>query len=202
MALCISGDQFIVQNFGNEGKTMMTNGMCGPPAQGNCSYVGTPSWPAALASSPDIVTIMLGTNDAKAFNWFGVQKAGDSYEQDYINMIRTVQALPSRPQVFVMTLVPLFEPYPYEMDPNVINSIISPLPTGVIGRVAAATGVRVVDIHSVFVAAGFDKSITCDGCHPVDGAFLACACLALSAYVMNCSARPGLAVFSCFHSSM
>ncbi len=34
------------------------------------------------------------------------------------------------------------------------------------------TGVPVIDIHSVFVAAGFDKSITCDGCHPVDGAFM------------------------------
>ena len=151
---------------------MLTNGQCGPPVQGNCSYVGTPTWPAALASSPDIVTIMLGTNDAKAFNWFGVQKAGDSYEQDYVNMIRTVQALPSKPKVLIMTLVPLYEPYPYDMDPKVVNDVISAMPSGVVARVAAATGVPVIDIHSVFVAAGFDKSITCDGCHPVDGAFL------------------------------
>ncbi len=61
----ILGSNYVVSNFGNSGKTMLTNGLCGPPPGGNCSYVGTSSYPAALASTPDIVTIMLGTNDAK-----------------------------------------------------------------------------------------------------------------------------------------
>ncbi len=59
------GASYNVSNYGNSGKTMLTNGLCGPPAGGNCSYVGTPTWPAALVSQPNIVTIMLGTNDAK-----------------------------------------------------------------------------------------------------------------------------------------
>ena len=59
------GSDFVVTNFGDSGKTMLTNGLCGPPAAGNCSYVSTATWPAALASNPDIVTIALGTNDAK-----------------------------------------------------------------------------------------------------------------------------------------
>lgn len=64
------GPNYIVQNFGNSGHTMLKNGLCGPPPAGNCSYWGTPQWAAAQASTPDIVTIMLGTNDAKNFNWF------------------------------------------------------------------------------------------------------------------------------------
>ena len=94
------GSAFAVGNFGNSGKTMLKDGLCGPPASGNCSYVGTPTWPAALSSSPDIVTIMLGTNDAKQFNWFGIQdNTSDSYVLDYLRMIKTLKALPTKPKV-------------------------------------------------------------------------------------------------------
>jgi hypothetical protein len=44
-----------VSNFGNSGKTMLKNGICGPPPAGDCAYWDTPSWPAAQASTPDIV---------------------------------------------------------------------------------------------------------------------------------------------------
>ncbi len=49
-----------------------------------------------MASTPDIVTIMLGTNDAKTFNWFGVQEAGDSYAADFTAMINGFRSLASR----------------------------------------------------------------------------------------------------------
>lgn len=64
-----------VSNFGNSGKTMLKKGLCFASG-GDCSYWNQPTWPAVLASEPDIVTIMLGTNDAKEFNWFGVQSQG------------------------------------------------------------------------------------------------------------------------------
>jgi hypothetical protein len=57
------GPGYVVGNFGNSGKTMLKRGLCGPPAGGDCAYWDTPTWPAALTSQPDIVTIMLG--------WFG-----------------------------------------------------------------------------------------------------------------------------------
>lgn len=49
---------------------MLKQGLCGPPPSGDCSYWDTPTWPALLNSTPDIVTIMLGTNDAKTFNYW------------------------------------------------------------------------------------------------------------------------------------
>lgn len=55
------GSNFSVTNYGNSGRTMLKRGLCGPPASGDCSYWDTPTWPAALDSTPDIVTIMLGT---------------------------------------------------------------------------------------------------------------------------------------------
>ena len=77
------GSKYNVSNLGNSGKTMLKKGICGgggaghfSPANlkcgGDCSYwdqkgtcCGTTGMAGALASTPDIVTIMLGTNDAK-----------------------------------------------------------------------------------------------------------------------------------------
>lgn len=166
----ILGSSFQVTNFGNSGKTMLTDGLCGPPPAGNCSYVGTPTWPAALASQPDIVTIMLGTNDAKEFNWFGIQdNTSDSYVLDYMRMIKTVKALPSNPKIFLLTLVPLYTPYPYAMNATVINNIVSAVPGGIVAQIASIADVGLIDVHAAFDSYG--PNITCDGCHPTDDGY-------------------------------
>lgn len=60
------GSEFEVINFGNGGKTLLNKGLCGPPPTDDCSYVSTSTYQQALQSNPDILTIMLGTNDAKS----------------------------------------------------------------------------------------------------------------------------------------
>jgi lysophospholipase L1-like esterase len=55
----------------------------------------------------DIITIMLGTNDAKYCNWYGPvngkpQGAGTQFKEDYIKMIKLFKALPTHPKVFVV----------------------------------------------------------------------------------------------------
>jgi hypothetical protein len=50
-----------------------------------------------MASRPDIVTIMLGTNDAKDLNW-GNYSVGE-FGTDYGELIAAVKALPTRPKV-------------------------------------------------------------------------------------------------------
>lgn len=66
---------------------------------------------------------MLGTNDAKEFNWIGVQNEGDSYEKDYKEMIKNFKDLPSNPKVYLMVPPPLKRPYPYKMNKTVINEV-------------------------------------------------------------------------------
>jgi len=162
------GSGYNVSNYGNSGKTMLTQGLCGPPPSSNCSYVGTPTWPEALVSKPDLVTIMLGTNDAKEFNWFGIQNnQADSYLLDYITMIHKLKTLTPVPKVIVLTLVPLYAPYPYDMNSTVINDILSG-DGGLLFQLAALEADGIIDVHSAFVKAGFAPNITCDGCHPVD----------------------------------
>ena len=47
-------------------------------------------------------------------------------------MIQTLLALPQVPKVYPIITPPLFEPYPYEMNPDVLN-IIYPVLDRVIG---------------------------------------------------------------------
>ncbi len=50
--------------------------------------------------APDAITIMLGTEDARPYNWAGVQKAGaETFAGDFVEFVQTLQALPSKPKV-------------------------------------------------------------------------------------------------------
>jgi hypothetical protein len=128
------GPGYNVTNWGNSGKTMLKGGLCldekWPPYATTanmsctrqqdcpgaccpgCSLWDQPSFADALASKPDIVTIMLGTNDAKFCNWFGPPNGvpagvGTQFAADYAAMVRRFQALPSRPRVYVVSPPPL-----------------------------------------------------------------------------------------------
>ena len=118
------GAGYNVTNRGVSGHTMLNSGLCAAsPAgswrrpclhtsdaktcSGNCSYWSTPQFQATLASNPDIITIMLGTNDAKWCNWFGPPNglpagAGTQFAADYVKMIKLFKSLPSHPKVFVV----------------------------------------------------------------------------------------------------
>ena len=64
------GSDFSVLNAGSSGQTQLKKGLCN--GSGTCSYWDTDAWQNALNTKASIITIMLGTNDAKAFNWEGI----------------------------------------------------------------------------------------------------------------------------------
>lgn len=65
----------------------------------NKSYWGTTEHTNSLNSNPDIVVLMLGTNDSKAENW--AEK--DHFLSDLKEMIKGYQDLSSHPNVYVCT---------------------------------------------------------------------------------------------------
>jgi len=75
-------------------------------------------------------------------------------------MIRILKALPSSPKVYVMVPPPLWEPYPYNMQSDVINTIY-PVLIRVIGT---WQDVEVIDNWTPL--SYVDNSL--DGCHPND----------------------------------
>ena len=58
----------------------------------------------ALAYNPDIVTIKLGTNDTKPQNW----RYKSDFKKDMETMIRTIRALPSKPEIYLCYPIPAY----------------------------------------------------------------------------------------------
>lgn len=151
------GDGYEVLNAGVSSMTQLKMGLCNDLSP--CSYWDTDAWQSALTSQPDIVTIMLGTNDAKYFNWEGIQQSeGDFYALDYVDMIRSLRSLRPAPRVFIMVPPPLYEPYPFDMNQTIINNVFPSL----IRDISAVMDTEIVDIFSAFNS----SDLLCDGCHP------------------------------------
>lgn len=89
------GDGYVVGNFGVSGRTLLK--------KGDFPYWKEKKYQAALAMQPDIVVIMLGTNDTKPHNW----KHEAEFTADYRELVQSFQALKSKPKVFVCRPVPV-----------------------------------------------------------------------------------------------
>ncbi len=83
------GPSYSVMNFGVSGTTMLK--------EGDHPYWKTGQMKKALQSKPDVVVIMLGTNDTKPQNW----KFKDRYPPDYTSMIDQFKTLDSHPKIFI-----------------------------------------------------------------------------------------------------
>ncbi len=98
-------------------------------------------------------------NDAKFYNWEGIQQGtGDYYALDYVDMINRLKKETKAKEIFVMVPPPLRAPYPFDMNQTVINEIFPVL----VRNIADVTGVKVIDIFTALS----DKDYSCDGCHP------------------------------------
>ena len=83
------GEKWTVNNFGVSGATLLNHG--------DKPYQKQGAFKKALESAPDVVVIMLGTNDTKPQNW----KFKNEFVADYKNLIGQFAALPSKPKMFV-----------------------------------------------------------------------------------------------------
>jgi len=92
------GDKWKVGNFGVSGRTLLR--------KGDYPYWNEQKYQDALKSEPDVVIIMLGTNDTKPQNW----KHEAEFTSDYTDLVKSFQALPSKPRIYVCRPCPVPEP--------------------------------------------------------------------------------------------
>lgn len=135
-----------VSNFGVNSKTLLS--------KGDQPYIETSAYQQALASEPNIVIIMLGTNDAKPENWI----YSDEYVADYCDLIDSFQELSSNPEVWICKPVPAFEDR-WNISPTVIRDEIPPM----IDEIAEIMGAKVIDLHAPLLPYG---DLFPDGIHP------------------------------------
>ena len=141
------GPDYDVRNFGLSGRTMLKKG-------------DFPIWNEKIFSDaidfdPNIVTILLGTNDSKPYNW--IYK--DDFMKDYYAMIDTFKQEPANPEIYICLPPPSFSDA-YDIRDSVIENDIIPM----IKKIADSANVKLIDFNTPFL----DKSyLMPDGIHPL-----------------------------------
>ena len=132
----ILGDHYLVQNFGLSGHTLM-NGTDRPYTRNKWNR-----FQKALASSPDIVTIKLGTNDSKT-PYDSLLHA--DFIRDLNAMIDSFQALPSKPYIYLCLPIPA-DGEVWTIRDSVISGEIIPR----IRAVAQERELPIIDLYTPF----------------------------------------------------
>ena len=89
------GERWEVRNFGVSGSTLLNHG--------DKPYQKEKAFQAALQYQPQVVIIMLGTNDTKPQNW----KFKDEFAADYKDLLGQFAKLTSKPRIFICHPVPV-----------------------------------------------------------------------------------------------
>lgn len=140
------GEGWNVQNFGKKSATLMKSG--------SLPYWNTDQFVPSHDYNPDIVVIMLGTNDAKPTNWTN----NSQFIADYTDLIESYKNLPSEPTVYICYPPPVYGTVAGITDARIKNEVIPK-----ITEVAAQNGVSVIDIYS---ALSNKKELFPDLVHP------------------------------------
>ncbi len=144
------GSGYVVLREGTGGSTLLSNGQP--------SFIDTPTFAASMAANPNIVTILLGTNDSKAINRAHL---GD-FVRDYVSLIDRYRSLPAAPQVFLALPPPAIELGASDISGAAVASEIIPL----VFEAARQRNLRVIDLNTP-LADSF-QTYSADGVHPND----------------------------------
>jgi len=135
-----------VGNFGVSGRTMLK--------KGDYPIWNENKFKEALSFEPNIVVIMLGTNDSKYYNW----KYKADFYKDYVSMIDTFANLASKPKIYICYPLKVFKLL-YDIDDKVIHDEIIPI----IHQISIDKNLEIID----FYTPTSDKpEIFSDGIHP------------------------------------
>ena len=142
------GEGYEVRNFGYNDASARFDA--------DTPYVKKRVYRESLAWNPDIVLLMLGTNDTKTRNW-----DPDIFRRDYRKIVESYRDLPSHPRVILIAPIriflilgkPLLGVHPETMEEGVRPAI---------REIASETGLQLVDLQDLFT----DNQYCRDGVHP------------------------------------
>jgi len=145
------GDAFSVRNFGVDGHAVQESS--------DHPYRRHANYSASGFFDPDLVLIMLGSNDARSRNWKGI----DAFIHDYGVMVDHYLALSSAPRVLVLTPPAAFEVWGRKKLNYTINGEALGTIASSVREFAGERELPLVDIHS---ATSTRADVFPDGVHP------------------------------------
>jgi acyl-CoA thioesterase I len=138
------GSNYTVRNFGVGGTAASLDSIS--------PYMDQIEFVRAKQFQPDIVIIMLGTNDANDI----ITPDNRSFVSSYVKLVEEFQALPSKPQIWLVKPPPIFcngtTPSAETMQTLILPEI---------EQVAQQTNLSVIDVYTALTG--------CGGFFPVDG---------------------------------
>ena len=142
------GDGYEVRNFGYNDASARFDA--------DTPYVRKGVYRKSLDWNPDIVLVMLGSNDTKKRNW-----DPEVFRRDYCKLVESYRSLPSNPRVvliapiriFLVKGIALMGLHPDTMEGGVRPAIL---------EMGEEMGLQVVDLAGLFS----DSSYCIDGVHP------------------------------------
>ncbi len=126
------GKKYRVLNYGASSRTLLSSG--------NHPYRETKFIEQSLSENPDIVIIMLGSNDSKAINW-----NAKKYKEEYLKLIKAYQILCKNSKIYIMTPPRAFAKVKNEK--SIQNKIIKNEICPIINELSLETGVEVIDLY-------------------------------------------------------
>lgn len=106
------GNGYDVRNYGVSGATVLK--------AGDRPYWRRPELKEAIQFNPQIVILMMGTNDSKPQNW----QYGYGFESDYLALVSLFGSLPIRPIVLLATPPPVHEPQ-YGINDSAVSRVMA-----------------------------------------------------------------------------
>lgn len=124
------GDQWKVGNFGVSGRTLLK--------KGDFPYWKEKKYQEALQFLPDVVIIMLGTNDTKPQNF----KHEKEFSDDYAELVNSFQGLASEPKIYVCRPCPVPDPGNFGINDKNLQVYIKK-----VNDLAEEMNLGVIDMH-------------------------------------------------------
>lgn len=145
------GPSYLVSNFG------LRNGTASET--GNLPYINSGEYADSLKSKPDIVVIMLGTNDTKDINW-----DADEYKKGLSDIVASYLDLKTKPKVYLVRSPYCFSVAGQELAEYGIQPAVVADELGKIAQeVAQEYSLEYVDMYQV--TEGQNDLYTSDGIH-------------------------------------
>ncbi|MBI6117852.1 GDSL-type esterase/lipase family protein [Salegentibacter maritimus] len=142
------GDRYVVENFGVSGHTLLK--------RGDRPYWKSDQYQKALQFKPDIVFILLGTNDSKSQNR---KYLGDDFETDYKDLIASFKKRNTDVRTVLLLPLPSFS----KDSVNIWNPVIKERIIPLIQKVAYKEEKEVIDLYQLFID---QQDLLPDGVHP------------------------------------
>lgn len=134
------GDGYCVNNYGHSGATLQPDG--------DQPYVIYSESPKSLEFDPDIVILMIGSNDSKPENW----KSEAAFKEAYIDFLnKYMNALGGDVRIILCTPATAFYPdgeteglTNYDISPSTVNEIAE-----IVRSIASEEGLELIDINAL-----------------------------------------------------